>query len=400
MPDDHERPLAGQEQRPPQAAGHALLEHRITFAVGIDIPVLIVGTRLILQRHTVAHVGIAHPFAHPGIDLVKLAQGHADGVRTRTQQRRGRLGGTLLRGRKNVRKIHAVEMRGELFGLLDPLGGQRRIPAEAALAVVVRLTMPHEIQILHPAGGNDVADGRIIREVVARGFVLNAAVHGVHAYPAPLFADRGVYALVVGQPLAEAFQRFFLRHVGKLGQTGLAPDGRIQQQRIVIHAFDEQDGPIPERRAQIHTLMHRPVGRVDDGDVAALIEPCAGALHVLVRDLIPQPLGARVVGIEKLGGTAFKAEKHPAQLAVVEDRGTDALLLQPRPDAFRQRALASGGQPHHCDIQFHVIPQLSRAEADRLTCARRALNPLLPIGDQKAAVPHEGRHITICAGHR
>lgn len=64
----------------------------------------------------------------------------------------GRLGGTLLRGRKNVRKIHAVEMRGELFGLLDPLGGQRRIPAESALAVVVRLTMPHEIQILHPAG--------------------------------------------------------------------------------------------------------------------------------------------------------------------------------------------------------------------------------------------------------
>ena len=38
---------------------------------------------------------------------------------------------------------------------------------------------------------------------------------------------------------------------------------------------------------------------------------------------------------------------HLAQLAVVEDRGTDALLLQPRPDAFRQRALASGGQPHH-----------------------------------------------------
>ena len=124
MPDDHERPLAGQEQRPPQAPGHALLEHRIALPVGIDIPVLIVGTRLILQRHTVAHVGIAHPFAHPGIDLVKLAQGHADGVRTRTQQRRGRLGGTLLRGRKNVRKIHAVEMRGELFGLLDPLGGQ------------------------------------------------------------------------------------------------------------------------------------------------------------------------------------------------------------------------------------------------------------------------------------
>ena len=252
-------------------------------------------------------------------------------------------------------------MRGELFGLFAPLGGQRRIPSKAALAVILRLAMPHEVQILHPAGRNDVADSRIIGEVVAWGFVLNAAVHGVHAYPAPFLADRHIYALIVGQALAEAFPSLLLRHVGEFGQAGLTPDGGIQQQRVIIHAFDEQDGPIPERRAQIHTLLYRPIGRVDDGHVAAIIKPRAGALHILVRDLIAQPPGARVVGIEKLGGTALKAEKRPAQLTVVENCGADALLLQPRPDTLRQRALASGGQPHHCDIQFHVIPQLPHA---------------------------------------
>ncbi len=203
-------------------------------------------------------------------------------------------------------------MRGQLLRLLHALRRQGRIAAETAFEIILRLAVPHEIKVLYPTRGNDVPNGRVIGKIVARGLVLNAAVHRVHANPAAFLAHGRIHAFVVGQTAAEIVQRLLLRHVGEFGQPGLALDGSVQQEGIVVDALHKKDGAILQGGAQLGPLLHRAVGRVDDGHVAALVQPRPGALHVLAGDLFSQPPGTLVVGIEEFGGTALRPEKHPA----------------------------------------------------------------------------------------
>src|ERR1019366_5271115 len=271
VPDDEHRRLLAFELEDYRL--QALNDVLIGLAARIPVPKLVVLARLVLVRHHPRDLGVRHPVAHAGVDLVERAP-HSKwelevlrGLDRATQRARPDDDGRADAVAHDVRELRGVGPTG---------AAERRVAPDATEHVERALAVPR-----HPdAPGLDVEVEQEVndpREQIPLDAVEDHLATDVDdPDEGPLFfADLLVRLLVVRDAQAKVAHRLVFGYALVVGRTGLrGADVGLDDLRIVAGRLDEHDLETDLGAARSHERppLPRAVGRVVNRDVSPLVE--------------------------------------------------------------------------------------------------------------------------------